>query len=112
MKAILENPSRMISRFSSSSSLACHLSWTTEDFINAHCAVRESGKFNFEGCKIPIPTKIRHDRIEAALGSSVTPKEKLVLSLLKYGMPINCSPSFGVQKVQKNHFQPYVINKR
>ena len=104
MKAILGNPSRMIRRFSSSSSLACLVSWNTEDFINAHCAMIESGKFNFEGCKIPIPTKIRHDRIEAALGSSATPKEKQVLSLLKYRMPINCSQSFGVQKVQKNHF--------
>ena len=66
--------------------------------------VKESGRFNFEGCRIPIPTAIRYDRIEAALGSEATPKERRVLTLLEYGMPINCKPSFGVCKPQKNHF--------
>ena len=66
--------------------------------------MKDSGKFNFEECMIPIPTAIRHDRIEAALGSSATPKERRTISLLRYGMPINCNPSFGIQKQQKNHF--------
>ena len=66
--------------------------------------VKESGRYNFEGCRIPIPTAIRYDRIEAALGSDATPKERRVLNLLKYGMPVNCKPSFGVFKTQKNHF--------
>ena len=66
--------------------------------------VKESGRYNFEGCRIPIPTAIRYDRIEAALGSDATSKERRVLNLLKYGMPINCKPSFGVLKTQKNHF--------
>ena len=79
-------------------------SWTTEDFIRAHHAVKRSGKFNFEGCRIPIPTAIRWDRIEAALGGEATPKELRVLSLLKFGMPINCKVGYGVQKQQKNHF--------
>ena len=102
---------RMDSRGSNSSSLSCQTSWTTKDFISAHMAVRESGRFNFEGCKIPIPTKIRHDRIEAALGSSATPKEIRTVSLLKYGMPINCNPSFGVRKQQKNHFSAVSYKK-
>ena len=66
--------------------------------------VRESGRFNFEGCRIPIPTAIRYDRIEAALGSEATRKERRVLSLLEFGMPLNCKTSFGVCKPQKNHF--------
>ena len=66
--------------------------------------VRDSGKINFEGCRIPIPTAIRYDRIEAALGSEATPKECRVLSLLEYGMPLNCKPEFVVSKPQKNHF--------
>ena len=66
--------------------------------------VKESGKFNFEGCRIPIPTAIRYDRIEADLGSEATPKECRVLSLLEFGMPLNCKPEFGVSKPQKNHF--------
>ena len=80
------------------------VSWTTEDFIRAHHAVKDSGKHNFEGCMIPIPTAIRYDRIEAALGSAATPKECRVLSLLRYGMPINCKHNFGIKKLQKNHF--------
>ncbi|CAL4257486.1 unnamed protein product, partial [Meganyctiphanes norvegica] len=34
--------------------------WTTEDFIKAHKEVRRSGRYNFEGCRIPIPTSIRY----------------------------------------------------
>ena len=78
--------------------------WATEDFMLAHKAVKESGKHNFEGCKIPIPTTIRYDRIEEALEGIVSPKERRVLALLKYGMPLDCKPNFGVIKKQKNHF--------
>ena len=70
----------------------------------AHNMVKASGRYNFEGCRIPIPSAIRCDRIEAALGSDATSKERRVLDLLKYGMPINCKPGFGVSKPQKNHF--------
>ena len=78
--------------------------WDTGNFIEAHKAVKASGKFNFEYCKIPIPTPIRYDRIEDALGDEISPKEQRVLSLLKFGMPIDCNPAFGVNKHQKNHF--------
>ena len=77
------------------------ISWGTEDFLKAHKLVRESGKHNFEGCKIPFPTAIRHDRIREALGDAATPKEKRVLSLLEFGMPINCETCYGVKKIQK-----------
>ena len=86
------------------SSCSRNLSWDTQDFVNAHKAVRESGKFNFEGCRIPIPTAIRYDRMEAALGNEATPKDLRVINLLRYGMPINCDVNFGVKKQQKNHF--------
>ena len=80
------------------------LKWSTANFIEAHIAVKESGKFNFEGCKIPIPTAIRYDRLETALGPNISPKDRRVLSLLKYGMPIGCKAGFGVNEPQKNHF--------
>ena len=35
------------------------VSWNTEDFIRVHKMVKKSGRYNFEGCKIPIPTAIR-----------------------------------------------------
>ena len=77
--------------------------WSPENFIEAHKAVRESGKYTFEGCRIPVPTAIRYDRLQEALGDTATPKEVRTLSLLEFGMPINCNPSFGIKKVQKNH---------
>ena len=80
------------------------LRWSTADFLKVHKAVKESGKYNFEGCKIPIPTTIRYDRIEEALGDEVSRKEKMVLGLLKYGMPIDCKPNYGICKRQRNHF--------
>ena len=80
------------------------VSWTSEDFIEAHNLIKSSGRFNFEGCKIPIPTAIRYDRIGAALGGEPSPRELRVLSLLRFGMPINCKPDFGVRRQQKNHF--------
>ena len=79
------------------------VSWSTEDFIRAHRRVKESGLHNFQGCKIPIPTAIRYDRIEAALGPTISPKELQVINLLKYGMPLNCDANYGIKKTQKNH---------
>ena len=72
--------------------------------MRAHELVSLSGVHNYESCKIPVPTAIRHDRLKAALGDKATAKEVRVLSLLKYGMPINCSDKYGIKKPQKNHF--------
>ena len=80
------------------------VSWSAEDYIKAHRLVRQSGKYNFECCKIPVPTKVRYDNIRRALGSSVTPKEERILSLLEFGMPIFNKSSFGIRQPQKNHF--------
>ena len=51
-----------------------------------------------------MPTAIRYDRMREALGENATAKEKIVLSLLEFGMPIDCKANFGVRKPQKNHF--------
>ena len=48
--------------------------WDAEDFIKVHKLVRESVKHNFESCRIPIPTAIRHDRIIEALGQEAIVK--------------------------------------
>ena len=101
-------PSQRVSRSSSESPVPAakqwSTSWSTEDYIEAHKLVRESGKHNFEGCRIPVPTAIKADRIRAALGEDITPKESRTLNLLDFGMPIDCDPSFGTKKPQKNHF--------
>ena len=80
------------------------VNWGDAEFIEAHKAVKASKLFNFEGCRIPVPTKIRYDRIKEALGEEVSPKELRTLSLLEYGMPINCNAAYGINKKLKNHF--------
>lgn len=61
---------------SSQSAFEGDFKWTTEDFIKAHKMVVNSGEYNYEGCKIPIPTAIRYDRLEEALGESKSPKDE------------------------------------
>ena len=78
--------------------------WQVADFLRAHEQVSNSGMFNYESCKIPVPTAIRHDRLRAALGDKASAKEVRILSLLEFGMPINCDGEFGFKKPQKNHF--------
>ena len=78
--------------------------WAPEDHFRAHKLVKESGKHNFEGCRIPVPTTIRYDRIRAALGNKATTGDLRILDLLEFGMPIDCDASYGVRKCQKNHF--------
>ena len=78
--------------------------WQVGDFLEAHDRIRRSNKHNFEFCKIPVPTAIRHDRLRLALGDRVTTKEERILSLLEFGFPINCVGNFGIRKPQKNHF--------
>ena len=67
--------------------------------------------YNFEGCRIPVPTAIRYDRIRAALGDMATAKDLRIISLLRYGMPITCDTSYGVQKPQKNHHSALSFEK-
>ena len=84
-------------------------SWNTEDFIRAHVLIKDSGKHNFEGCKLPLPTAIRYDRLEEVLGDNTSPKECRMLSLLRYGMPIGCNPSYGAGRIQKSHFSVFTV---
>ena len=97
--------------FSVLSSGSWGVRWSTDDFINTHKLVRESGKFNFECCRIPIPTAIRHDRLRTALGVGISPAEQRILSLLEFGMPIDCKPGYGIKKPQKNHFSAVGFSK-
>lgn len=91
------------SKSTSVSSFSGSVRWSTHDFFEAHFAVSASGKHNYESCRIPIPTKIRYDRLREALGDKATPKECRVLTLLEFGMPIDCKSEYGIKKPQKNH---------
>ena len=80
------------------------VNWKAEDHLRAHRTILSSGKYNYESCRIPIPTSIRYDRIRVALGSSISPEDERVLDLLRFGLPIDCRDSCGIQKPQKNHY--------
>ena len=97
------------SRFSSESSPCLSLNtgdkcWVPENHFRVHKLVKESGMHNFEGCRIPVPTNIRYDRIRAALGNKATTGDLRILDLLEFGMPIDCDVNYGIKKCQKNHF--------
>ena len=77
--------------------------WSPKQHFEAHNKVTRSGVHNYLGCRIPIPTPIRYDRIRTALGNNISPKEQRVLELLQFGMPLDCSGRFGIRSPQKNH---------
>ena len=85
------------------SSFGGFVEWNTEDFLEAHFSVKNSGEFNFKGCRIRVPTKIRYDRLRVSLGSEISEKDKLMLELLEFGIPLGCSDNAGVPTPQKNH---------
>ena len=77
--------------------------WDVNDHIAAHKAIRASGGFNYEICRIPVPTSIRYDRLRLALGDDISPKERKVLELIEFGFPLSADSAFGVRRPQKNH---------
>ena len=116
MVLLLQKVSRANSTFSrgeasSPSTFGGAVSWSTEQYIEAHLKVARSGKHNFEDCRIPIPTSIRYDRLRLALGENISAKQARVLELLEFGMPIDCHSKYGVKKQQKNHFSAVSFKK-
>ena len=77
--------------------------WTTADYITAHKEVQRSGRYNFQGPRISVPTSIRYDRLREALGEDTTAKEQRTLELLQFGFPLGCKPNFGSRTPLKNH---------
>ena len=97
VSSVPNNDSGIQSRFRGSTK------WSTADYLKAHKEVVSSGKVNFEGPRIPIPTSIRYDRLQEALGKDISPKELRTLEMLEFGMPVGCKPGFGSKKPLKNH---------
>ena len=73
--------------------------------------IRASGMYNFEGCRIPVPTAIRFDRIRASLGDLATEKDLKMIKLLEFGMPVACDPGYGISKPQRNHHSALSFSK-
>ena len=58
----------------------------TFEMLDIHKQVKLSGKHNFEGCRIPINTKINTDFMRNMLFDY---KDKVVCDLLEFGFPLS-----------------------
>ena len=74
--------------------------------------MKSSGKHNFEGARISVPSVIRYDRFKVALGNKITSKEERVLELLQFGMPLDCDPNYGVKKTTEESPLGTELSKR
>ena len=57
-----------------------NIKWEVNDFIDAHKSIKSSGCYNYQHCKIPIPTSIRYDRLREELGENISPRDERMLS--------------------------------
>ena len=67
-------------------------------FLEAHEAVVNSGKYNFEGCRIPVNTRMNINYMRSLLKDY---KDKRVCDFLEFGFPMGVSPDFVLQSVNK-----------
>lgn len=75
---------------------------TTFDWIDANLKVIKSEKLNFEGCKIPVPTKFNVSVMREALHDFA---DKQVVDMIEFGFPMGFTGEIGngSQGIIKNH---------
>ena len=71
-----------------------------EFWLEAHKKVRKSHKYNFQGCRILIPSRFNFDFIENELKNY---EDKEVIELLKFGFPLAHDGKTGNRKIPNNH---------
>ncbi|MES9902603.1 MAG: hypothetical protein ABW168_07960 [Sedimenticola sp.] len=74
----------------------------TEILISAHDKVVNSGKYNFEGCKIPVNENMNFSFMRHMLASY---NDKIVCEFLEFGFPLGCikEPCQNTSKSFRNH---------
>ena len=68
--------------------------------VQANKAVRISGKPNFSGCRIPVPSSLNLEYLEKKLADY---KDRTVIQLLRYGCPINYEGRGNLSRACHNH---------
>lgn len=65
-------------------------------FLDAHEEVTKSGKYNFEGCRIPVNTKMNLSYLRGLLSDY---KDKHICDFLEYGFPMGVSSQKSLLKI-------------
>ena len=75
---------------------------TFNDFmVRVNRKIRVSGKFNFESCRIPVPSNFNFEFLEKNLqGFTEFP---LIIDCLKYGFPLDIQKGYGSHEIPRNH---------
>ena len=68
--------------------------------VQANKAVRISGKQNFAGCRIPVPSSLNFEYLEKELADY---KDRAIIQLLRYGCPINYEGPGNLSRACHNH---------
>ena len=68
--------------------------------VQANKAVRISGKPNFSGCRIPVPSSLNLEYLEKELADY---KDRAIIQLLRYGCPINYEGPGNLLRACHNH---------
>ena len=68
--------------------------------IDLHFQIKQSGKYNFQGLHVPLPSKFNFPFIEKCLEGY---RDKIVVDFLKFSFPIDCSPPATNPGVPNNH---------
>ena len=68
--------------------------------VQANKAVRISGKPNFSGCRIPVPSSLNFEYLEKELADY---KDRAIIQLLRYGCPINYEGPGNLSRACHNH---------
>ena len=84
------------------------------DFIRLHKLVKDSGCYNFEKCKIPLPSSLNIAKWEAYL-SQYGYSDSVVVQFLAFGWPLNFVSDMLPRYELRNHkgardFAPFIDN--
>ena len=72
----------------------------TSFYIEAYFTIKESGKENFRGCRIPVPSCFNFDYLYAECKEY---EDRQVVELLRYGFPVGHDGRTGSKVIPKNH---------
>ena len=74
--------------------------WSITDYVTVNNQIRQSGKCNARGLRIPIPTKINHVFLSKFIENF---HDKEVLQFIQFGWPLNASTNPQQNKIPSNH---------
>ena len=68
--------------------------------VDAASKVKQSGRHNFQVCRILLPSKFNFEFLETELHNY---NDKMILEFLKFGFPVDCTPTNSDPGIPSNH---------